>query len=111
MAPEQHDVDKHSGSVDVWAIGIMLYEMLFGFNPFTISQDNLSAAEFAEFIKNTDITFPDQLHHDIRYSNEITSLISELLEKDPAKRIDIDFIQSHAWFADMDELEFNMIIK
>jgi serine/threonine protein kinase len=77
MAPEQHSGEKYTKSVDLWAIGIMLYEMLYGRNPFNLSQQDLSAEDFRDIIQSTDVIFPDQLsqNYDIRYSQEIKNLI------------------------------------
>jgi serine/threonine protein kinase len=42
MAPEQLNGEKYTKSVDWWAIGIMLYELLFGYNPFNKEDEDLN---------------------------------------------------------------------
>ena len=39
MAPEILKEQEYDHSVDWWALGIMTYEMIFGFTPYT--QDNI----------------------------------------------------------------------
>ena len=34
MAPEMFKVKSYNKSIDWWALGILLYEMFFGFTPF-----------------------------------------------------------------------------
>jgi serine/threonine protein kinase len=36
MAPEILDGKNYNKSVDIWAIGIILYELLIGANPFNL---------------------------------------------------------------------------
>ena len=34
MAPEIFENEKYNGSVDVWSLGVLLYEMFHGYSPF-----------------------------------------------------------------------------
>ena len=34
MAPEIYENEKYNGSVDVWSMGVLLYEMFHGYSPF-----------------------------------------------------------------------------
>jgi RAC serine/threonine-protein kinase len=43
MAPEILNEGNYNKSVDYWAIGIMLYELLFGMNPYNMAGCDLSA--------------------------------------------------------------------
>jgi serine/threonine protein kinase len=42
MSPEILNGDRYSKSVDWWAVGIIIYEMLYGFNPFNKEKEKLS---------------------------------------------------------------------
>ena len=42
MAPEILEGNNYNKSVDWWAMGIMLYELLFGKNPFNLQDEDLS---------------------------------------------------------------------
>jgi hypothetical protein len=89
----------HDHAVDLWALGIMLSEMVVGFSPFSKSsgdQDDMLAS-----ILECDYT----LHKRFK-SKSGRDLVKKLLQKDPNKRIGnggagmID-LQNHKWFAEM----------
>jgi len=46
MAPEILNDGSYNKSVDLWAIGIMLYELLFGMNPYNMEGCDLSPQEY-----------------------------------------------------------------
>ena len=43
MAPEQANREGYDNSIDWWAVGIMLYEMVVGCNPF--NKKNLAMSQ------------------------------------------------------------------
>jgi serine/threonine-protein kinase ULK2 len=57
MAPELLKGHKYNSKVDVWSLGIMFYEMLTGYTPFTGIIDSfiLSAMEKGEYWLPKDI--------------------------------------------------------
>ena len=46
MAPEQLSGDEYDKSIDWWAIGIMLYELIYGYNPYNENDEELNMIEF-----------------------------------------------------------------
>ena len=54
LPPEMVENEQHGKYVDVWALGILLYEFLVGSTPFLADQD-----ETIERIKNVELSFPD----------------------------------------------------
>ena len=98
MAPEIIAETGHDKSVDWWALGIIMYEMLIGLTPFFNKNRN---ALFTK-IQNSKVVFPDRKKYKIEYSDGIMNLIESLLNKDKSKRLGSkdDFVEilSHPYF-------------
>lgn len=79
IAPEVIRGNGHTAAVDWWTLGILTYEMLFGFTPF--KGDNTNET-FCNILKN-EVSFPN--------NNEISrsckDLIKKLLIKNESKRL------------------------
>ncbi|KAK2665771.1 hypothetical protein Ddye_004345 [Dipteronia dyeriana] len=79
IAPEIITGAGHSSAIDWWALGILLYEMLYGRTPFRG--------------KNRQKTFANILHKDLTFPSSIPvslagrQLINALLNRDPAWRL------------------------
>ncbi|KAI8027514.1 Phototropin-2 [Camellia lanceoleosa] len=79
IAPEIITGDGHSSAIDWWALGILLYEMLYGRTPFRG--------------KNRQKTFANILHKDLTFPSSIPvslagrQLIHALLNRDPVSRL------------------------
>nr|AML79504.1 putative LOV domain-containing protein [Phacelia campanularia] len=79
IAPEIITGSGHSSAIDWWALGVLLYEMLYGRTPFRG--------------KNRQKTFANILHKDVTFPSSIPvslagrQLIHALLNKDPASRL------------------------
>ena len=69
--------------VDWWAIGIILFQLLYGDYPFKLFDKTLNTVKYQNCICNDAITFPpDREDHPV--SDEIKDLILKLCTKDPA---------------------------
>nr|AML76918.1 putative LOV domain-containing protein [Heliotropium calcicola] len=79
IAPEIITGTGHSSAIDWWALGILLYEMLYGRTPFRGKNRQKTFAN----ILYKDLTFPSS----IPVSLAARQLIHALLNKDPASRL------------------------
>ena len=97
VAPEIILQKGHNKTVDIWCLGIILYEMIYGIPPFYNKQQNVMLNNIIK--KNP--TFPKM----IEVSSELEDLITKCLSKQPQKRIgagNISLIKEHPWFSDID---------
>jgi serine/threonine protein kinase len=92
LAPEIVLHQEYSYSVDWWALGVLLCEMLSGVPPF--EAENMAA--LLDKIVKEPPTFPTGMEP------EVVDLINKLLEKDPTKRIGFDELAAHSLFDDLD---------
>lgn len=102
--------EKYSYTVDWWALGILVYEMMVGFPPFyTGSADN---AKMYKFIKSSPVFFPDPSKHKIYFSDDCKDFIVQCLCKNQKERLgstlDVDEVLAHPWFKNID---FNGILE
>ena len=87
MAPEIIESENYDYSVDIWSLGILLYELLMGHSPFK-----------DKTIKNTIVNIK---LHDLKFDKEIShdckDLINKLLEVNKEKRFNIKDILTHSF--------------
>lgn len=77
MAPEVLKGEIYSIKADIWSLGVVLYEMVFGQCPF---QSN-SIANLIEVLNTQNLNFPGSI------SPVLKNIISRMLTKDPFQRI------------------------
>lgn len=102
IAPEVFRNDPFDGyAVDLWAAGVVLYQMLFG-------SDMLFAAPIPEDPKFQEICVHGHLKQVVdKYqalipdekpvSDEAIDLLQSMLRADPAARLTLYQIQNHSW--------------
>lgn len=80
MAPEVLRGEIYTSKADIWSLGVVLYEMLFGVCPF----ESRSIAQLITALESTPLHFPSQ----VTVSESTLCLLKRLLTKDQFKRID-----------------------
>jgi hypothetical protein len=90
-APEIVKDERYSKSVDMWALGCVLYTLLCGFPPFYDESINV----LTEKVARGYYTFLSPWWDDISASAK--DLITHLLCIDPAQRYSIDEFLAHPW--------------
>jgi len=86
-------------SIDIWAIGVLIYVMLFGVMPF----NGDTRHDVIKSITQKEVELPKG----IVISDECEHLLQSLLAKNPDKRIQMLDIQMHPWF----ELDDSSLIE
>eukprot|EP00960_Hanusia_phi_P063610 765521-Hanusia_phi.AAC.4 len=95
MAPEVLDSDGFDGygpEVDIWSVGVILYTMLCGFQPFF----EFSTAALFQQIMKAEYSFPSPYWDQV--SQEAKHLISKMLVVDRSKRLTAKQCLNHIWF-------------
>lgn len=87
LPPEMVEGREHDEQVDVWSLGVLLYEFLVGNPPFEAEGHNATYRR----IQRVDLRFPRGL------SEDSMDLIKKLLQKDPKKRLPLESIPHHPW--------------
>ncbi len=90
LAPEVLDA-KYSFQIDSWSIGVILYVMMTGKQPF----GGKTTHEIFHNIRT--LNYNKSLLENHKISNEVKHLISSLLVLDESKRLKIEDALNHPW--------------
>mmetsp|Transcript_112914 Transcript_112914/g.200067 ORF Transcript_112914/g.200067 Transcript_112914/m.200067 type:complete len:669 (-) Transcript_112914:147-2153(-) len=87
LAPEMVQGQGHNHTLDLWSLGVLLYEMVVGRPPFQ-STDH---SQLISKILSLNIKCPAFV------SLEVQELVKALLQKDPAERLALDLVLRSRW--------------
>lgn len=87
LAPEMVEGREYDSRIDLWSVGVLLYEFLVGKPPF----DHQEQQETLKLIATASYALPDFV------SPEARDLISKLLVKEEAARISLNDVLAHPW--------------
>ncbi|CAD8152969.1 unnamed protein product [Paramecium octaurelia] len=95
MAPEILQHKGYSFNVDLWSMGICMYELMCGAVPY----EKDDPYEIYEAILNTELKFPTFIR-----DGQAKKLMEQLLSKQPEKRLVSSFsaLKANPWFDDFD---------
>ena len=88
LSPEMVKKQGHDTSVDIWSLGVLMFELLAGHAPFSGSNQE----ELFQNIRKLKINWP------VDFPPLAKNLITKILKLNPQERVDIDEILSHSWF-------------
>ena len=88
LAPEIIKEQGHDERVDIWCIGVLLFELITGKVPF----QGRDIETLKSNILHLKISWPDEMNHDAK------DLISKILKLDPNQRISLEDMLEHPFF-------------
>lgn len=89
LPPEMVEGRDHDEKVDIWSLGVLLYEFLYGSPPFEAEGHTATYRR----ISRVDLNFPAQP----RVSEGAQDLIRRLLVKEPNARMALADVPNHPW--------------
>lgn len=89
MAPELLINGKYNKKADLWSFGVVMYELLYGKNPFNFPKN---ITHLTTLIKQQQITYTND------FSSKCNDLIKTLLNISPENRITWEAFFNHEWF-------------
>ena len=96
LAPEMIVESGHNEKLDVWTLGILMYELIIGYAPFTPKKKLKDKREVQKQLEKNilkdGIDFPEFI------SSDAKDLISLLLQKKPKHRPSCRRAMAHRWF-------------
>ncbi|CAN6682064.1 unnamed protein product [Malus baccata var. baccata] len=89
LPPEMVESVEHDASVDIWSLGVLCYEFLYGVPPFEAKEHS----DTYRRIVQVDLKFPPKPI----VSAQAKDLISQMLVKDSAERLPLHKLLEHPW--------------
>ena len=87
MAPELLQKRTYDYTVDIWALGILLYELMHGYSPYRAKK----IEDILYNVQNKEIKFSR------RISDEVKDLVTGILQVKPSRRMSLEEILIHPW--------------
>ncbi|XP_021689746.2 serine/threonine-protein kinase Aurora-1 isoform X2 [Hevea brasiliensis] len=89
LPPEMVESVEHDATVDIWSLGVLCYEFLYGVPPFEAKEHS----DTYRRIVQVDLNFPPKP----AVSSAAKDLISQMLVKDSAQRLPLHKLLEHPW--------------
>ncbi len=87
MAPELLQKKSYDYTVDIWGLGILLYELIHGHSPYRAKKIN----DIYSNIVNKRMRFSS------RASDDVKDLLTKILQIQPSQRLSLEGILDHPW--------------
>ena len=94
MAPEIFEGKAYSHKVDVWALGVVFYQMMTGFTPFT----GMDRKDLQRNLKKGDYELPNNF----KLSKHGLDFLNSCLQHNPTLRPSWDDLMKHPYLHELD---------
>ena len=108
MAPEIVNDESYDKSIDIWSLGVLLYEMTHGYSPFRAKDGG--EEEYKEIFRNI-IKMNYTIDKTLGLSKECVDLIEKLLCENSKERITIQEVFMHKWVLGFEQKKKNERVK
>eukprot|EP01017_Pseudomicrothorax_dubius_P045633 TRINITY_DN7913_c0_g1_i1.p1 TRINITY_DN7913_c0_g1~~TRINITY_DN7913_c0_g1_i1.p1 ORF type:complete len:292 (-),score=69.74 TRINITY_DN7913_c0_g1_i1:640-1515(-) len=99
LAPEMlQPGHEHDQAVDVWSVGVLIFELLTGRSPFAPSGAGKLSKKEVETMTKDNIS-NGRLDMPLDFPVIARDLVTKILQKDPRRRLSLEEIKNHAWFS------------
>jgi len=88
VSPEMVKKYPYNEKVDIWGIGVLIFELLFGYPPFS---SNFNEDRYNN-IKEGKINWPQEIN-----DKDAKDLIGKILKINPNERLSLEEIEKHPW--------------
>ncbi|KAM3146403.1 hypothetical protein pb186bvf_001372 [Paramecium bursaria] len=100
MAPEVLKREKYNDRCDIWSVGVIIYQLLFGRAPFQPPKGgNLN--DLIKIIEEQPLNIPDRPE----ISNQLKELLQQMLQKDFKKRMSCIQFFTHHWLIEYSQYD------
>ena len=101
MAPEMVNENRYGKEIDIWSLGILLYEMLHGHSPFKPNKPHFNDRDVINNIR-----FQKNIKYNNRLSKDCIELISHLIDKNIKRRYSLDDILNSKFVKNFEKNDF-----
>lgn len=99
-APEMLKKDGHDHRIDIWSVGVLMFELLSGYSPFAPKNSfSKSNQDLYQNIRKLKIYWPADMPPVAK------NLITKILKLDPKERLSLDEILKHKWFQQIAQIK------
>ena len=96
MSPERITGKKYSYSSDIWSVGLVIYELATGKEPYGEGDDFLT--QITKIVENDEPRLDNNI-----FSKEFCDFIEKTVKKEQEKRADVDELLNHPWIVGHDK--------
>ncbi len=104
MSPERMMGKYYSFPSDIWSVGLVIYELATGEEPYGDGKDFLT--QITKIVEGAE----PRLNSNI-FSKEFCDFIEKTVKKEPEKRLNVEELLNHPWITEYQNDSYNLVQK